>query len=112
MPSNDTTSLSDVLCALDGAHWLSGTAPERIRALIEEREAAVEGRHPVQRARGVILVASECHLDGEQAYHPGRAEYEVATNCSGSRFGDLSDYDKAKWIAAAVVKTATQCRSN
>jgi hypothetical protein len=39
------------LDAIDGAHWLGGTLADRIRKLIEERELAIEGQHPVQLAR-------------------------------------------------------------
>lgn len=37
--------------ALAAAHWLSGSAEQRIAALIAERDAALAGTHPVQLAR-------------------------------------------------------------
>lgn len=42
-------------------------------------------------------------FDGAQAYHLGRAEYEVATKCAGPLFGNISKYDQAEWIARAVL---------
>lgn len=50
------SEMSAVFEALDGAHWLSGSAPDRVRALLAERDAAIEGTHPVQRARGMVLI--------------------------------------------------------
>ena len=47
----ETVAYSDALWAMESAHWLGGTLAERIRLLCEERELAIEGRHPVQIAR-------------------------------------------------------------
>lgn len=49
-------TLQSVYGALDEAHWLGGTPAQQIAQLIAEREAALEGRHPVQQERGVTVV--------------------------------------------------------
>jgi len=54
MKSKDE-ELTEIFNALEGAHWLSGTYAERIEKLIEERESAIEGKHPAQIARNTNL---------------------------------------------------------
>lgn len=52
---------SEILDALD-YHWLSGTPVMRINQLVQEREQAIEGKHPIQLARAAPTPCTASHV--------------------------------------------------
>jgi hypothetical protein len=57
--TNARKDLEAACSAIEPAYWLSGTLPERIKHLLEERELAIEGKHPIQLERAKTRIPFE-----------------------------------------------------